>query len=152
MKEHDCQWKWILRQDTNQNPSPPHRIRSRQASSHYEDLRQPAKNPGRNEKLLQTVTRNLGHPEKVTGWGIREMADYSVTMCHFDVTNLHYYTIHPKSERPVKSVIRQRPGDTPKGGMSNETKGLDFSVITFHQMMAKHIPPHGSIQDFIIPL
>jgi hypothetical protein len=80
------------------------------------------------------------------------MEDYSAKMCHLDVTNLHYYTFHPKSERPFKSVIRPRPGETPAEVMSNEREALGFSVITVREMMAKRLPLHRDNQDVKLPL
>jgi hypothetical protein len=80
------------------------------------------------------------------------MEDYSAKICRLDMTNLQYYTFHPKSERPLKSVIRQPPGETPAEVISNEREALGFSVITVHQMMAKHLPLHRSNQDVKLPL
>jgi hypothetical protein len=80
------------------------------------------------------------------------MEDYSAKICHLDMTNLQYYTFHPKSERHLKSVILQRPGETPAEVMSNEREALGFSVITVHQMMAKRLPLHRGNQDVKLPL
>jgi hypothetical protein len=41
------------------------------------------------------------------------MADYSAIRAYFDSNQLHYYTFHPKYEKPIKAVIRQLPGGTP---------------------------------------
>jgi len=41
----------------------------------------------------------------------KEMADYSVILPFLDELKLHYI-FHPKSEKPVKAVIRPLPGDT----------------------------------------
>jgi hypothetical protein len=43
----------------------------------------------------------------------REMADYVAIKRHFDHSQLSYFTFHPKCEKPIKSVIRHLPSDTP---------------------------------------
>jgi type II restriction/modification system DNA methylase subunit YeeA len=49
----------------------------------------------------------------------REMAAYSAIREYFDSKNLNYFTFHPKSQKPVKAVIRHLPIDTPAEDISN---------------------------------
>jgi hypothetical protein len=41
------------------------------------------------------------------------MADFSANRSHFGSNNLPYFTFHPKSQKPVKSVIRHLPVSFP---------------------------------------
>jgi hypothetical protein len=54
---------------------------------------------------------------------------------------LPYYTYHPRSQKHVKAVIRQLPGDTPAEDISNERMALGFSVVTVRQMTASRPQP-----------
>jgi hypothetical protein len=64
----------------------------------------------------------------------REMADYLAIKRHFDLSQLGYFTFHPKSEKPIKAVIRHLPSDTPAEDISQELTALGFNVISVRQM------------------
>jgi hypothetical protein len=42
----------------------------------------------------------------------RSMADFQSVKSHFDTSNLSYYSLYPKSEKPLKAVIRHLPHNT----------------------------------------
>jgi hypothetical protein len=71
----------------------------------------------------------------------KEMADYSAIKHHLEQNSLHFYTFHPKSEKPIKTVIRHLPGHTPAEHISNELVALKFSVISVRQMTASRQLP-----------
>jgi hypothetical protein len=76
----------------------------------------------------------------------REIADYSVIMCHLDARNLSYYTYNPESLEPGNAMIRHLPGETPAKDISNELVTLSFSVISVRQMTASKPQSQGSSQ------
>jgi hypothetical protein len=43
----------------------------------------------------------------------RAMADFKSVKSHFDANNQPYYSFYPKSEEPMKVVIRHMPHNTP---------------------------------------
>jgi hypothetical protein len=73
----------------------------------------------------------------------REMADYSAIRAHFDGRNLNYYTFHPKSEKPIKAVIRHLPIDTTAEDISNGLTELGFRVLSVRQMTANRRSTEG---------
>jgi hypothetical protein len=81
-----------------------------------------------------------------------EMADYSAIRAHFDSNNLHCYTYHLKSEKPIKAVIRHLPGDTPAEDISNGLQDLGFSVLSVNQLTATRPLPEGGSHTVNLPL
>jgi hypothetical protein len=77
----------------------------------------------------------------------REMADYYAIRTHFDGRNLNYYTFHPKSEKPIKAVIRHLPTDTPAEDISNGLTKFGFTVLSVWQMTANRRSPEGETQN-----
>jgi hypothetical protein len=82
----------------------------------------------------------------------KEMADYSALRSYFDSIHLHYFTFHPKSEKPIKSVIRQLPGDKPAEDISNGLQDLGFSILSVKQMTANRQSPEGGNHAVNLPL
>jgi hypothetical protein len=58
------------------------------------------------------------------------MADFQSVKSHFDAHNLFYYSFYPKSEKPMKAVIRHLPQNTPAEDISDGLVSLAFDVIT----------------------
>jgi hypothetical protein len=55
---------------------------------------------------------------------------------HFDTNNLSYYSFYPKSEKPMKAVIRH---------LQHNALAEDFDVFSVKHMTATHrLPPEGS--------
>jgi hypothetical protein len=81
----------------------------------------------------------------------KEMADYSAIRAYFDSNHLHHFTFHPKSEKPIKAVIRQLPGDTPAEDISNGLQDLGFSIPSMKQMTANRPSPEGGSHAVNLP-
>jgi hypothetical protein len=80
------------------------------------------------------------------------MADYSAIRAYFDSHQLHYYTFHLKSEKPITAVIRQLPGDTPAEDISNGLQDLDFTILSVKQITANRPSPEGGSHSINLPL
>jgi hypothetical protein len=75
----------------------------------------------------------------------KEMADFSAIKKHLENHNLSYFTFFPKSEKPVKDVIRHLLKDTPAQNISDGLVSLGFDVINVKQMTAtRRIPTEGT--------
>jgi patatin-like phospholipase/acyl hydrolase len=55
---------------------------------------------------------------------------------HFDVNNISYYSFYPKSENPMKAVIRHLPQNTTAEDISDRLVILGFDVNSVKQMTA----------------
>jgi hypothetical protein len=71
----------------------------------------------------------------------KEMADFSIIRSHFESNNLPYFTFYPKSQKPIKAVIRHLPFTTPEEDISDGVVGLAFDVISVKQMSATRRSP-----------
>jgi hypothetical protein len=49
----------------------------------------------------------------------RSTVDFKSVKSHFDAPNLSYYSFYPKSEKPMKAVIRHLPHNTPAEDISD---------------------------------
>jgi hypothetical protein len=73
------------------------------------------------------------------------MADFQSVKSHFDIQNLSYYTFFPKSEKPIKTVNRYEPHNTPAKNISDGVVSLGFDVVSVKQMTAtRQSPPEES--------
>jgi hypothetical protein len=61
------------------------------------------------------------------------MADFEAVKFHFNNSNLSYYSFFPKSQKPVKAVIRHHPPNTPVD-ISEGLVNLGFDVVSVKQM------------------
>jgi hypothetical protein len=65
----------------------------------------------------------------------RGMADFLAVKSHFEGNNLSFYNFFPKSEKPIKAVIRHLPINTPAedifDGLVNriEERGGDIYLL-----------------------
>jgi hypothetical protein len=64
------------------------------------------------------------------------MVDYSAMKSYLEKNDLHYFTFSPNSEKPIKSVIRHLPPDTPAEDFSNSVEDFGFNIINVRHMMA----------------
>jgi len=64
----------------------------------------------------------------------KSMEDYVTLKKHLDQNQTHYYTFHPKAEKPIKAVIRHLPGETPAEDIANELLALGYKVHNVRQM------------------
>jgi hypothetical protein len=58
------------------------------------------------------------------------MVDYLSVKSHFKTNNPSYYTLCPKSQKPIKAVIRYLPQNTPVEDIYDELVDLGFGVIS----------------------
>jgi hypothetical protein len=73
------------------------------------------------------------------------MADYSAITTYLEKTKLFYFTFFPKSDKPIKTVIRQLPLNTPAEDISDGLVSLGFDVISVKQMTTiRRTPSEGS--------
>jgi hypothetical protein len=73
------------------------------------------------------------------------MADFSAIKTFLEKKELSFYTFFPKSEKPIKAVIRHLPINTPAEDISDGLVGLGFDVISVRQMTTtRRTSPEGS--------
>jgi hypothetical protein len=75
----------------------------------------------------------------------REMADFSAIKIYLEKNKLSYFSFFPKSEKPIKAVIRHLPINTPAEDISDGLVSLGFDVISVKQMTTtRRTPSEGS--------
>jgi hypothetical protein len=79
------------------------------------------------------------------------MADFQSVKSHFDSQNLSYYSF-PKSEKPIKVVIRHLPYNTPAEDISDGLVSLGFDVVSVQQMIATRRSPPEEYRIINLPL
>jgi hypothetical protein len=82
----------------------------------------------------------------------KEMADYSAIRHYLDSKHLSYFTFFPKSEKPMKAVIRHLLIDTPAEDIANALVDLGFDIINIKQMTSKRPTKEGGTQVANLPL
>jgi hypothetical protein len=122
---------------------------------------QPSNKSGRPPPIVLTSTTNLMQLQRkvkdiVTGNfefrnirnGTRivtkDMADFSSIKKLLENNNLSYFTFYPKSEKPIKAVIRHLPENTPAEDISDGLVSLGFDVISVKQMTTSRRTPEGT--------
>jgi hypothetical protein len=80
------------------------------------------------------------------------MADYSAIKSFFLQNNLKFYTIFPKSLKPIKAVIRHLPTNTPAGEIYEALVDLGFDVASVRQMTTSRRPPSEDPGKSNLPL
>jgi hypothetical protein len=71
---------------------------------------------------------------------------------HFESNNLPYFTFYPKSQKPIKAVIRHLPFTTPAEDISDRAVDLGFDVISVKQMSATRRSPAVGTSKANLPL
>jgi hypothetical protein len=116
-----------------------------------DEVQQPARKTGRPPPIVLTSQENLiAMQKKLKGLckgtfelrstrnGARiitkEMADFSAIRTYLENQNLPYFTFFPKSQKPIKAVIRHLPINTPAEDISDGLVEVGFDVITVRQM------------------
>jgi hypothetical protein len=82
----------------------------------------------------------------------KEMVDFSATCSHFENNNLPYFAFCPKSQKPIKAVMRHLPFTSPAEEISDGLVNLGFDVISIRQMSATHRSPAEGTTTVNIPL
>jgi hypothetical protein len=62
------------------------------------------------------------------------MADFETVKSYFTKNKLSYYSFFPKSQKPIKAVIRHLPPNTPAEDISDGLVNSGFDVISVKQM------------------
>jgi hypothetical protein len=60
----------------------------------------------------------------------KDMVDYRAVKTYFDRKSLNYFTIFPKSDIPIKAVLRHLPSNTPAQDISDGLVNLGFDIIS----------------------
>jgi hypothetical protein len=82
----------------------------------------------------------------------KDMADFEAVKSHFTNHNLSYYSFFPKSQKPIKAVIRHLPPNTPAKDISEELENLGFEVISVKQMTTTRRSPSDETTTWNLPL
>jgi hypothetical protein len=131
--------------------------------------RQPPKCKGRTPPIIITTNINLIKTQREfktimkeditlrnTRNGVRittrTMDDYSVLKTHLDNNQTHYFTYHPKAEKPIQVVIRHLPGETPAEDIANKLLALGYKVRNVRQMTTTRQQSEGGRQIQALPL
>jgi hypothetical protein len=64
----------------------------------------------------------------------KEMADFSAIKSFFLSKKFDFYTFFPKSQKPIKAVIRHLPSNTPAEEICEALVELGFDTISVRQM------------------
>jgi hypothetical protein len=87
----------------------------------------------------------------------RGMEDFLTIKSHFEGNNLSFYTFFLKSEKPIKTVVRHLPLDTPTENIFDELVSLGFDVVRVKQMITTlrsppEIPKTVNLPLFLVTL
>jgi hypothetical protein len=82
----------------------------------------------------------------------RGMADFKSVKSLFGANNLFYYSFYPKSEKPMKVVIRYLPQNPPREDISDGLVSLGFDVIRIKQMTATRRSPSDGSTTINLPI
>jgi hypothetical protein len=98
------------------------------------------------QKKLKAVAQHsfeLRNTRSGTRVATKDMVDYQAVKAHFDQISLAYFTFFPKSEKPVKAVLRRLPSNTPARDISDGMVDLGFDVVNVKQMSSALRTPDG---------
>jgi hypothetical protein len=99
------------------------------------------------QKKLKGVARQsfeLCNTRSGTRVVTKDKVDYQAVKAQFTEHNLAFFTFSPKSEKPVKEVIRHLPSNTPAKDISDGLVDLGFDVVSVKQMSSARRSPDGS--------
>jgi hypothetical protein len=99
------------------------------------------------QKELKGVARQifeLRNTKSGTRIVTKDMVDYQAVKALFIENSLAFFTFFPKSEKPVKAVLRHLPSNTPAKDISNGLVDLGFDVVSVNQMSSARRSPDGS--------
>jgi hypothetical protein len=83
---------------------------------------------------------------------IRGMADFLAIKSHFEGNNLSFFTFYPKSEKPIKAVIRHLPQNTPAENICDGLVSLVFDIVSVKQMTTTCRSPPEESKTINLPL
>jgi hypothetical protein len=82
----------------------------------------------------------------------RNMSDFQSVKLHIDSQNLSYFSFFSKPEKPINSVIRHLPHNTPTEDTSDGLVSLGFDVVSVKQMTATRRSPPEESKIINLPL
>jgi hypothetical protein len=80
------------------------------------------------------------------------MVDFLGVKSHLETNNLSYFTLYPKSEKPIKAVIRHLPVNTPAEDICDALVSLRFDVVSVKQMTTTRRSPPEEPKVTNLPL
>jgi hypothetical protein len=69
----------------------------------------------------------------------KSLADFAAVKSYLKIHNLPYFSFYPKSLRPIKTIIRHLPMNTPAQDISDGLMDLGFDIISIKKCQ----PPVG---------
>jgi hypothetical protein len=82
----------------------------------------------------------------------KEMADFSGIQKYLDNINISYFTFYPKSEKPIKAVVRHLPSNNPTQDICDGLVDTDFDIIRVKQMSTNRRSPSEGALPKNLPL
>jgi hypothetical protein len=82
----------------------------------------------------------------------KSMTDFEAVKSYFSTHNLAYYSFFPKSQKPIKAVLRHLPSNTPAEDISEGLVTLGFDIISVKQMTICHRSPSEGTSSRNLPL
>jgi hypothetical protein len=73
----------------------------------------------------------------------KDMVDYQAIKSHFEQNSLTYFTFFPKSDKPVKAVLRHLPSNTPAQDISDGLVYLGSDDVSVRQISSARRSPDG---------
>jgi hypothetical protein len=97
------------------------------------------------KRIREVVTGKFEFRNTRSGTRIvsKEITDFSVIRKFLEQNNLSYFTFFPKSEKPIKAVIRHLPANTPAQDISEALVDLGFDTISVKHMTSRRSKPEG---------
>jgi hypothetical protein len=87
----------------------------------------------------------------------KSLVDFQSIKSYFNQHQLSYFSFFPKSEKPIKAVIRHLPINTPEENTSDGPVNLSFDIISVKQMTttcrsSPYDPKPTNLPHFLITL
>jgi hypothetical protein len=64
----------------------------------------------------------------------KDIMDFQTVKLHFKSNNLSFSSFFPKSDKPIKAVIRHLPNNTPAENVAKELGDIGFDVVSVRQL------------------
>jgi hypothetical protein len=74
----------------------------------------------------------------------KDLVDFEAVKLHFQSIHLSFYSFFPKSEKPIKAVIRHLPNNTPAEDITEGLGDIGFDVVSVKQMSTSRRSPEGT--------
>jgi hypothetical protein len=101
------------------------------------------------QKLIKSAVRDnieSRNTRNRTRFITKTFRDFAEVNFYLQTHNLHYFTFHPKPLKPIKTVIRHIPPNTPAQQISDVLMDLGFDIISVKQMSTtRRSPSEGTV-------